>query len=65
MVSFSSLLFVCTATAAALAAPGKYNEKHEIVARQSIPTRQTDINNGDYYLWTDGTGRVIFTNGPG
>ncbi|KIO27342.1 hypothetical protein M407DRAFT_23383 [Tulasnella calospora MUT 4182] len=66
MVSFSSLLFVCTATAAVLAAPGKYNEKHEIVARQSITSSQTGTNNGYYFdFWMDGTGQVTYTNGPG
>ena len=66
MVSFSSLLLVCTATAAVWAAPTKDSEKHELVARQSITTSQTGTNNGYYYyLWTDGTGGVTFTNGPG
>ncbi|KIO16417.1 hypothetical protein M407DRAFT_33931 [Tulasnella calospora MUT 4182] len=66
MVSFSSLLFVCTATAAALTAPGKYNEKHELVSRQSITSSQTGTNNGYYfYFWTDGTGQITYNNGPG
>ncbi|KIO27340.1 glycoside hydrolase family 11 protein, partial [Tulasnella calospora MUT 4182] len=66
MISFSSLLFVCIATAAVLAAPGKYNEKNELVARQSITASETGTISGwFYYFWTDGTGQVTFTNGPG
>ncbi|KIO27328.1 carbohydrate-binding module family 1 protein [Tulasnella calospora MUT 4182] len=66
MVSFFSLLLVCTATAAALAAPSKENEKHDLVARQTITTSQTGTNNGYYYsFWTDGAGTVSYTNGAG
>ncbi|KIO21517.1 glycoside hydrolase family 11 protein [Tulasnella calospora MUT 4182] len=66
MVSFSSLLLVCTATAAVLAAPSQAKEKHELVARQAITTSQTGTNNGYYYsFWTDGAGQVTYTNGSG
>ncbi|KIO21515.1 carbohydrate-binding module family 1 protein [Tulasnella calospora MUT 4182] len=66
MVSFSSLLLVCTATAAVLAAPSQGNEKRQLVARQAITTSETGTNNGYYYsFWTDGAGQVTYTNGPG
>ncbi|KAG9048577.1 hypothetical protein FS837_012518 [Tulasnella sp. UAMH 9824] len=66
MVSFSSLLLVCTATVAVLAAPSKENDKHDLVARQSLTTSQTGTNNGYYYsFWTDGAGQVTYTNGAG
>ncbi|KIO30137.1 hypothetical protein M407DRAFT_20806 [Tulasnella calospora MUT 4182] len=66
MVSFSSLLLVCTAAAAAWAAPSKDSEKHELVARQTISTSQTGTHNGYYYsFWTDGAGQISYTNGAG
>nr|CDS82533.1 glycoside hydrolase family 11 enzyme [uncultured eukaryote] len=66
MVSFSSLLLICTATAAVLAAPSKDSEKHELVARQSLTTSQTGTNNGYYHsFWTDGAAHVTYTNGAG
>ncbi|KAG8907363.1 hypothetical protein FRC01_007715 [Tulasnella sp. 417] len=66
MVSFSSLLLVCAATASVWAAPSQDNEKHELVARQSLTTSQTGTHNGYYYsFWTDGASRVTYTNGAG
>ncbi|KAG8938635.1 hypothetical protein FRC04_008133 [Tulasnella sp. 424] len=64
MFSFSSLLLVCTATAAVLAAPS--NEKRDLVTRQTITSSQTGTNNGYYYsFWTDGAGTISYTNGAG
>ncbi|KIO16402.1 glycoside hydrolase family 11 protein, partial [Tulasnella calospora MUT 4182] len=66
MVSFSSLLLVCTATAAVLAAPSQDNEKRDLAARQTITSSQTGTNNGYYYsFWTDGAGTISYTNGAG
>ncbi|KIO21516.1 hypothetical protein M407DRAFT_28908 [Tulasnella calospora MUT 4182] len=45
MVSFSSLLLICTATAAILAAPIQDNERHQLVARQAITTSETSTAN--------------------
>ncbi|KAG9045261.1 hypothetical protein FS837_006743 [Tulasnella sp. UAMH 9824] len=68
MVSFTSLLLVCTATASVWAAPSKAKEKPELAARQSLTltTSQTGTNNGFYYsFWTDGGAAVVCTLGPG
>lgn len=56
MVSFTSLLSLCVAATAVLAAPG------ELVKRQSTPS-SAGYHDGFYYSWwTDGGAQVTYTN---
>ncbi|GFF40261.1 probable endo-1,4-beta-xylanase B [Aspergillus lentulus] len=64
MVSFSSLVLALSTVAGVLAAPG--SEQYVELAKRQLSSSQTGTNNGYYYsFWTDGGGKVTYTNGNG
>ncbi|KZS87222.1 putative endo-1,4-beta-xylanase B precursor [Sistotremastrum niveocremeum HHB9708] len=64
MVSWKSLLFACVAVLGASATVVE-REAKELDVRSGTPS-STGTNGGYYYsFWTDGSGAVTYTNGPG